>query len=206
VRWLREGGCGEHGQQEARHIKLRISRNFFVFRRPPRATVRAPVDQCKYRPIDRHGKSRIPSPWTQHSETQKQTEPMKLLIIRIIRPYDFSDGSDHGREVGPDNISVVKIIKPCMAVSIGAARPIAVALRCGGDACRALTTIRSKNLTVRLRSARRDATISFIFAARTAPCEGRPWYPQCAERAADWGDVPAACRIIFYIGRPEGCS
>ena len=68
-----------------------------------------------------------------------------------------------------------------------------------GGACRALTTIRCKNLTVRLRSARRDATISFIFAVRTARCEGRPWYPQRAERAAACGAVPAARRIIFFI-------
>jgi hypothetical protein len=68
-------------------------------------------------------------------------------------------------------------------------------------ACRALTTIRCKNLTVRLRSARRDATISFILAARTgrrsAQREGRPWYPQRAERAAHCGAVPTARRIIF---------
>jgi hypothetical protein len=62
-----------------------------------------------------------------------------------------------------------------------------------------ITTIRCKNLTVRLRSARRDATISLIFAVRTARCEGRPWYLQRAERAAASGAVLAARRIIFFI-------
>jgi hypothetical protein len=64
-------------------------------------------------------------------------------------------------------------------------------------ACRALTPLRCKHFTVRLQYASCDVIISFIFAARTARCEGRPWYPQRAERAADCGAVPAARMIIF---------
>ena len=64
-------------------------------------------------------------------------------------------------------------------------------------ACRALTPLRCKHLTVRLQHASRAVIINFIFAARTARCERRPWYPQRAERAADCGAVPAARRIIF---------
>ena len=45
--------------------------------------------------------------------------------------------------------------------------------------------------------ASRDVIIDFVFAARTARCEGRPWYPERAERAANCGAVPAARRIIF---------
>jgi hypothetical protein len=76
--------------------------------------------------------------------------------------------------------------------------PRAAARRAGGARpCRALTPLRCKHLTVRLQHASRDVIIKFIFAARTARCEGRPWYPQRAERVADCGAVPAARRIIF---------
>ena len=84
--------------------------------------------------------------------------------------------------------------------------------RAAAGACRALTPVRCKktdctftaraarckHLTVRLQHASRDVVINFIFAARTARCEGRPWYPQRAERAAHYGAVPVARRIIFY--------